>query len=113
MPQVTRCPHCHQSLQLPDGAAGKPIRCPLCKQVFTVRAAPVAQAIPPRPINGSAVAKPPAILQPPAAAPRRSEVARPPAECPSCKARLPRGATACLECGYLLQADGAGVETET
>src|SRR5262245_2075109 len=35
MPLLTRCPHCQKSLRVPDHAAGKKIRCPVCSEVFT------------------------------------------------------------------------------
>jgi len=124
MPQVTRCPHCSKSLQVPDNAAGKPIRCPLCKQLFAVRAAPVrepvaavasSQAPPKAPSITSghtgAITAPraPAIRPSP---PPVEVTTPPPSECPACKARFLPGATACLECGYLVQGDGASIEPE-
>ena len=44
MPQLTRCPHCQRELKIPDGAAGN-LRCPLCQQIFAVRAAPVREPV--------------------------------------------------------------------
>jgi predicted Ser/Thr protein kinase len=108
MPQVTRCPHCNQSLQLPEGAAGKQVGCPLCHRVFSVRAdAPSATL--PRTAHGVPGAKPRTEAAPPV---RRSRVAAGPSTCPSCKARLPRGAAACGECGFLLNSDTEAVEAE-
>jgi LSD1 subclass zinc finger protein len=125
MPQVTHCPHCRKPLQIPDGAAGKPMRCPYCKQLFAVRAAPVA-AVAAAPASGGAAAKTNGISPPPATAPasRPSSLraapfastpqrsSKPASECPACKAKLVFGATACTDCGYVLQGDGAAIEDE-
>src|SRR5438552_14726600 len=106
MPQITRCPHCHRELKVPDGASGK-LRCPLCQQIFAVRpaaapvpvavgvAAPPSQKLP----NGSPV-KP--IVTPTTP---RATLAPPPTECPACKAKLSPGAAVCLECGYLIRVE--------
>jgi predicted Ser/Thr protein kinase len=115
MAQLTQCPHCRRSLQIPEDVAGKPIKCPICKQLFAVRApaarevltAP-ASPVAPRPANGEAASPPAPANRTPPAAPR----APAPTECPSCKAPLLPGATACMDCGYLLQGDGAGLEAE-
>jgi predicted Ser/Thr protein kinase len=122
MPQITQCPHCNKALQIPDGAAGKPIRCPFCKQLFAIRAAPALQ---PAAVGAAAtpsVRPAPRPESPPPARPAfvppsRAPVAKPsapppgPSACPACQAPLLPGATACAECGYLLQ-DGAPLEKE-
>src|SRR5581483_5564224 len=126
MPQLTRCPHCNKSLQVPDDIAGKPIRCPLCKQLFAVRTVPTAQ-----PVAAAATAVPPAAppsvtAKPPATAgfdaratmrragpsPPTNGSASAPTECPACKAKLLPGASACMDCGYLVQGEGAAIESE-
>jgi predicted Ser/Thr protein kinase/phage FluMu protein Com len=90
MPQTYRCPHCSKPLQVPDDALGKPLRCPTCKQLFSIRA-PVRQ---------------PAAAAPAKAAPPPPPVSRSAAAvCPICRAPLAPGASACLECGYLAQSD--------
>ena len=33
---ITQCPHCQSKFKLPGDKAGKRIRCPKCKEVFTV-----------------------------------------------------------------------------
>src|SRR5262245_57526424 len=121
MPQVTRCPHCQKSLQIPDDAAGKPIRCPLCKQVFrAVRAAE------PAPLRTAPPATPSTVSVPPLAS--TTSVGREtmnratplpangpalaPTECPACRAKLLPGATACLDCGYVVQGEGAAMDSE-
>ena len=30
MPQIIHCPNCTQAMQVPDGSAGKQVRCPKC-----------------------------------------------------------------------------------
>src|SRR5437762_12059918 len=39
MPLVTKCAQCQRPLQVPDSAAGKPVRCPHCQKVFVAAAA--------------------------------------------------------------------------
>src|SRR5262249_15774834 len=136
MAQVTRCPHCGRSLQIADDALGKPVRCPVCKQLFAVRAAPTPSSPYPPPrsdlreergrapaaqaevtvgakVAGGSVAQ---IDAPPRPVRPSSRVApSPPAgltECPACKAQLLPGAGACVECGYLLPGEGAALEAE-
>src|SRR5438552_5930650 len=141
MPQVTRCPHCSKSLQIADDSVGKPVRCPLCQQLFAVRAAVVAQATPvmaapvvarsqtePQRARAAPVAEAraeasggavrargrQAVLDPPhafiSAPPHHLTTA--PAECPSCRSRLLAGATACMNCGYVLSAPEPALEAE-
>ena len=107
MAQVIRCPHCGKTMQLPEQAAGKQVRCPhpACHKVFLVPApAPQSPATPPvvSPVNGAPAAGPVALVKPPEAAPTP-----PPApalqKCPACKATLLPGAIACMDCGYLFQ----------
>ncbi len=99
MPQATRCPHCGKPLQIPDDTVGKPVRCPLCKQVFAVRAAPPGS----KTANGVAT---------PSAERSALRAPRSPTECPACGAKLLAGASTCLDCGYLLPAEGAALEAE-
>jgi predicted Ser/Thr protein kinase len=95
MPQATRCPHCSRPLQISDDTIGKPVRCPLCQQVFAVRVATAGSKTP----NGVAPNRPPS-------APRA------PTECSACGAKLLAGASTCPDCGYLLPAEGAALEAE-
>lgn len=37
MPVKIICPHCHQSLRLPDALYEKPAQCPLCRGGFAVQ----------------------------------------------------------------------------
>jgi len=122
MPQITRCPHCTKSIQVADNAAGKAVRCPLCQKVFTVQArepaavgtAGRAAAAPAGAASHAGVA--PSGLKPAGGSGRLAAAPPPispqtPAECPACKAPLLPGAIACMDCGYLLQAD-LGAEPE-
>jgi predicted Zn finger-like uncharacterized protein len=138
MAQVTRCPHCGRSLQIADDALGKPVRCPVCKQLFAVRAAPTASSPypPPRsevreerlrasaaPAEGKVGAKvvsgsvaqieaPPRSVRPSLSRVAASSSPAGLTECPACKAKLLPGAGACMECGYLLPGEGAALEAE-
>src|SRR5207237_6382460 len=121
MPQLIRCPHCNRELKMPDGAGGN-LRCPLCQQIFAVRAAPlrepvgaaVASDAPTKLPNGAVAAANVATVRPASSPANRIVPARPPAsvhECPACKARLLPGAAACMECGYMVR-DGAAMDSE-
>jgi serine/threonine-protein kinase len=122
MPQFSRCPSCRRELVIPDGAAGK-FRCPLCRQIFALRAAaapgPVmaaatsvpaakAAASSTRPETAASVSAP----KPRPFAPPVSRASAPASRCPSCSARLSGGALACPECGYLLQSDAEVIDSE-
>src|SRR6516162_11516403 len=101
MPHIIKCPHCSKSMQVPDNAAGKHVQCPSCKKAFAVPALPGAAA-PPVP----AAAAP---------APNGARPAAPPSgptKCPSCGSMMLEGAVACMDCGFMLQADGAAAEPE-
>ncbi len=106
MPQVIRCPKCAKMMQVPDGVAGKQVRCPSCKQIFLVGATPAPAREPavavPRPVPPPS--KPPTPV-PPAPAPGLKE-------CPSCKSPVADSAIACMDCGYLFQSDVGAAETE-
>jgi len=118
MPQVMSCPHCRKPVQVPDNAAGKQLRCPTCQQVFAVAGAPAREPVAAGAAvsgRGAAPSPPPAPPRPVPAAPAPASKAAPaptPTECPNCKATLLPGAIACMDCGYLLQGDGAGAEQE-
>lgn len=102
MPQVIGCPHCKKSMQVPDGVAGKTVRCPSCSKPFTVpAAAPAAAASPARPPSNADVSIP----KPAPAAPAAT-----PTNCPACGSSLLEGAVACMDCGYLLQSETAEPE---
>src|SRR5438132_12981661 len=104
MPYVIRCPHCTKSMQVPDHAAGKHVQCPSCKKAFAVpnlqAAVTPAAATPP--------STPSLALGPSAnggvAAP--SKIAAP-TKCPSCGSTLLEGAVACMDCGFMVQGEGA------
>jgi predicted Ser/Thr protein kinase len=113
MAQLTSCSHCQKAIQVPDNAVGKKVRCPLCKQIFTVPAAPA------RELAGAAVRAPKALSPPrpppkgPAPSPSMAEatqsatttaVSPASGQCPACKALLLPDAVSCIDCGYLLRA---------
>ncbi len=83
MAQTFSCPKCKQPLHIPEGLAGKSIRCPHCQQTLTIRvpapAPPPAAAVPAAPAGPAAVRL-----------------------CPSCKSKLRPGARSCMDCGFFL-----------
>lgn len=48
MPISAECPHCHVSGQMDDSFAGKAVRCPECRRVFTVAGIPEAVFLRPK-----------------------------------------------------------------
>jgi predicted Ser/Thr protein kinase len=116
MPQVFHCPHCKTAMQLPDDSAGKAFRCPSCKNPFNVpAAAPALQTVgagaasssssrPPSSPSSSSVPtlNLPSITSAEAAAKAAGGT---PTACPACGSPLLPGAIACMDCGFLLQAD--------
>lgn len=133
MPVVINCGNCKTPMQVGDDAVGKQFRCPACKTVFTVpaaapqpaavaavpaasgsSAAPAAKApAPPASRPGPAVAAPPKSAPPPAASATPTTAgSSTPTECPACKAALLPGAIACMDCGYLIQAEPSAGEME-
>ncbi len=111
MPQVIRCPHCQKQMGVPDNAAGKNVRCPGCNKPFTVPPPELvgAGAAAPRAAAAAAAPSKPSINlgSPSAAAPAPSSTV-----CPQCSSALLPGAIACMDCGFLLQGDGAAPEQE-
>jgi predicted Zn finger-like uncharacterized protein len=50
MPLTIQCPHCQRSLNVPDEAAGKMVRCPACQEAFAVaQPTPTVTPAPPEP----------------------------------------------------------------
>ncbi|MCS6851859.1 MAG: protein kinase, partial [Gemmataceae bacterium] len=106
------CPHCKKQVQVPDQSIGKPVRCPGCKKVFTTQPAasqgpglgPAASA------GGSARTSESIEMFMPASI--STLTAGGGMSCPACKADLPPGAVACMDCGFLLQADAGGPADE-
>ncbi len=130
MPLVIKCPSCATAMRLADDAAGKQFRCPTCQKPFTVgAAAPAREAVtatsgaastaasptaPPAPSAPSSSSVRPAVSAastppPPTTAPNKEPTPPPqaPTKCPACKSELLPGAIACMDCGYLLQAESA------
>jgi len=127
MPQVIRCPHCQKNMQVPDNAAGRNVRCPVCNNAFVVPALQPVGAT-----AGAASASRPAVVSTPAPAPTSNggavktpsmgsitlsgpapQASGPPKVCPSCNSKLEEGAIACADCGFLLQGDSSTAEPET
>jgi predicted Ser/Thr protein kinase len=107
MAYVIRCPHCSKSMQIPDNASGKHVQCPSCKKPFAVpnlqpaaaAGAPASAPPSPPPSANGGVAAP--------SAPAAPKSAPPPTKCPACGSPWLEGAVACMDCGFMLQADGA------
>jgi predicted Ser/Thr protein kinase len=103
-------------MQVPDNAAGKTVRCPVCQKPFLVSAGAVAA--PAAGSNGPAAAaasQSSAVLQRPTSSGSAVSTTAPQPSgqvCPSCGSALLAGAIACMDCGFLLQGDGAAVEPE-
>src|SRR5206468_1866774 len=100
MPLVIKCSQCQKLLQVPDNVAGKAVRCPECKKVFVVSAAPAREPV------GAGVATG-------AGAGERETQAAGDAQCPACKAPLLPGAIACMDCGYLVQGEPDAAQEAT
>jgi LSD1 subclass zinc finger protein len=73
MPIIVACSQCRKSLQVPDQALGKTVRCPLCQKTFVAAAPPVESKVEavrpeqvPPPLPATAVTAKPS---PPAASP--------------------------------------------
>jgi predicted Ser/Thr protein kinase len=108
MPLVINCPNpqCRMSMQVPENAAGKNVRCPKCQKVFTVQPQPVGAGIRPGPPPVSAASASQGVM---AKAPSASGAA---ATCPACGSTLLPGAIACMDCGFLVQAETGPAEPE-
>src|SRR5947208_1272703 len=112
MPQVFNCPHCKTAMSLPDDSAGKAFRCPSCKNPFTVpAAAPALQAVGAGAASSSSATRPgstpsvPSLNLPPVGSAEAKAAGATPTTCPACGSTLLPGAIACMDCGFLLQAD--------
>ncbi len=82
-------------MQVPDNAAGKRVQCPTCKEPFQVPGAPTVAASSSAFGDTSNGGKPAA-----------------PTKCPACGSTLNEGAVACMDCGFMLQADTGPAEPE-
>jgi predicted Ser/Thr protein kinase len=100
MPVIIKCPNtaCAKAMQLPDNAAGKRVQCPSCKQPFQVP----SQAATPTPSS-------PSISLGDVGNGAKSAT---PTKCPACGSLLNEGAVACMDCGFMLQADTGPAEPE-
>lgn len=98
MTQFVPCPHCNKALQIASDAAGKQVRCPFCKQVFTFMGA--GRQVPPPPTPPGKSANLPPVPKAGGAVPPPPPPGR---KCPSCGASLLPGAVACMDCGHLIK----------
>ena len=115
MPYVMKCPHCSTAMQLPDGSEGKQFRCANCKTPFTAGAAPALQTVgaaaassTSRPPSAPSVSTAAASINLPSIASAEAAAkagGAAPTACPACGSTLLPGAIACMDCGFLLQAD--------
>src|SRR5215510_6809425 len=120
MPQLIRCPNatCGTAMRVPDDAAGKKVQCPKCHQAFLVGAParePVGAAAPAaaRAPAARPSAPPASSVRPPTpSVPTPAPPTASPTECPACKSALLPGAIACMDCGYLVQAEPSPGEME-
>jgi predicted Ser/Thr protein kinase len=104
------------SMQVPDNAAGKNVRCPTCKQPFAVPATPppapqLVGAGASRPGPGAASSSSGSVslgAAPKAPAPGDGAVTT----CPACGSNLLPGAIACMDCGFLIQGEATGGPAE-
>jgi hypothetical protein len=119
MPQIIQCPNCQTPMQLPDGSAGKQFRCVKCMKPFTVGApapAPAMQTVGAAASSsaGAAATMSPGSINLPSissAEAAAKAAGGTPSACPACGSNLLPGAIACMDCGFLLQAD-TSQETE-
>ena len=103
MPVIIKCPNaaCGKAMQLPDNAAGKRVQCPTCKQPFQV---PAAAPAPSAPTLSS-----PSFSLTDVGNGAKGAAAK---NCPACNSVLNEGAVACMDCGFMLQADTGPAEAE-
>lgn len=98
-------------MQVPDNVAGKTVKCPSCTRPFMVPAmAPAGAAA-----GTGAGARPPSspdMRVPPKPAPPPPKPAAGPSKCPACGSVLNEGAVACMDCGFLITAEGSTTEDE-
>ena len=83
-------------MQVPDNAAGKRVQCPTCKQPFMVPAAAPTPSTPSLTLGDTG----------------NGAKAATPTKCPACGSTLNEGAVACMDCGFMLQADTGPAEPE-
>jgi len=113
MPHVIRCPHCSKAMQVPDNAVGKSVRCPSCQKPFQVPgASPLPQPVGMAAAGPRAAPAPSSQPAPAVSSGSATATAESPTECPACGAQLLPGAIACMDCGFLIQVDGAAAEPE-
>lgn len=94
------CPTCNKTLRLPDGAAGRKVKCSGCGSVLRIEAVEGAVALSPvHPIAAATTAA--TTAAPPATEPTPAIAAAGP--CPGCGGAVQQGDTFCNHCGVDLQ----------
>ncbi len=103
------CP-CGAKLKIPAAAAGRKVRCPKCKEVFTVPDLPaVGETIEPAAEPADSPAESLSVFQElvdqerTAAANSSPDLPRMQVACPGCGAAIPGNAALCVQCGYNLE----------
>src|SRR5207253_2878651 len=108
-----RCPSCQKPF-LVGGSGGAPAGRDGARAAAGPGGGRAAAPVAPPPPTPSRPAVPPPLPPTPSATTTTTTGARAdtsaPAECPACKAKLLPGAIACMDCGYLIQAEAAGAE---
>src|ERR1043165_3897117 len=101
MSVIIQCPKagCGKSMRVAKDAAGKRVRCPACKEPLTVPSPAVETAAD---SSGSRWTM--------SIAPSQMGDATQPGSCPACGVALHQGASACVNCGFVLRVDTAPVQ---
>jgi predicted Ser/Thr protein kinase len=123
MPQVLKCPNpkCQKPVSVPDGAAGKQLKCPTCKVPFTVPGAAIKPAGgAPQPVAVGAAAGAAAAGGKGGGDASSMDFALPSipqtaggagaTKCPACGSDLLPGAISCMDCGFMLQQEPPDTE---
>ena len=97
-------------MQVPDNAAGKTVRCPVCQKPFAVPAAAETNG----PAANTAAKVDTTASKPSTSAPAPAPASGQPSTqvCPSCGSALLPGAIACMDCGFCSRAMARAAEPE-
>src|SRR5439155_21439863 len=89
----------------------KQVKCPKCQNVFVIGATPAPQPVGAgvAAAGGSGAVPRPQGAEPSGATPKPAGA---PTKCPACSSDLLPGAVACMDCGYLIQSEATGQESE-
>ena len=97
------CPHCGQSLNLPDRFAGKVTKCPACQQSFEVPGPPEGSPEAAAAVQGNiapAIPKNDELALHSLMEEKKSDGPPPLTVCPACNAPWKKNATECGKCRY-------------